>query len=268
MPLKIIRPTLRIGIIILGLVHVQCTWTPKVQTPIFANERGTVALQTSTSFKTPPSHPATLSQPLLQTILDGIQHFREGGILQELLSSPSSQPTPLFSQPQVNFLVPHLLLALSQATPEEQVGFSCSAQSPSEASIKGSLTIFDSHIIFLIIETSKDSSGSPYVLPSQRRVNHESTYLDFLVPEAILPLETVQTLIETPQKSHWIAINYGTLTPGEGNEQPTHSPQTQDPPQPSTAKPRIEDLKENIQRLRQEIEEQSQELQRLQNSKP
>ena len=259
---------LRGGVILLGLIHLQCSWTPEVKTPIFADEQGSVALRTSEVFRTPPAHPATLSQVLLQKILNGLRHTREAGILQELLNSSSSQPSPVFSESQINFLVPHLSLALSQATQEELVTFTSLGHPPHEALIKGNVAIFHPHIIFLTIETSKDSSGAPYVLPSQRNAFRQFASLSFLKPEALLPPATIQTLIDLPPHAHEIAINYETLLIEETHESAPASSLEEQTDNPVKSDSGHQHLEEEIQQLREKIEKQQQELQRLQRSNP
>ena len=266
MTLRILTYGLRVGALLLGLVQLQCTWTPEVKTPIFANARGSVALATSNNFRTPPAHPTILSQLILQKIFNDLRLTQEGGILQELLNSPSSQPTPVFSQSQIDFLVPHLSLALSKATQEELVDFSCPSQEPSETSIKGSLAIFHPHIIFLAIQTSKDSLNAPNKLASQRNSSRPISSLSFLEPKDMVSSSTVQTLVDLPQQARWIAIDYGSQTFGQEPNPPSATSSENVPEQP--ANPRNQQLEEEINQLREKIEAQTKELQRLEEARP
>ena len=53
-------------ILTIGLVQVHCTWTPEIETLLYQDQNGTIALQTTQSFKTPPNHPTSISDSLIQ----------------------------------------------------------------------------------------------------------------------------------------------------------------------------------------------------------
>ena len=259
---------LRLGALALGLFHVQCTWTPEVTTSIFTNEQGEVTLRTSEAFRTSPSHPISLSTRVIKDMLKDVNYQREAGLLQELFNSPSSQSTPVFSQAQIDFLTPQISLALSQATPEEFVDFSCLGQKSGEATLKGSLAIFSPHIFFIAIETSKDSSGAPYVLPSQRNTFREFASIGFANPNDIVAISTVRGLIVPPHHAHWIAINYENLISDQGQDPFISSVRDKKINSPAKAVLEENDLKEEIMRLRRKIEIQNEELQQLRTPEP
>jgi hypothetical protein len=68
------------------------------------------------------SHPQYFSPILIKHILSGVMVQPPPGIIEGLLGE-DPKPSPLFSNDDVELLVPHLVSALSQVTPEEQVVF-------------------------------------------------------------------------------------------------------------------------------------------------
>ncbi|MGD9850033.1 MAG: hypothetical protein AB7T38_02080 [Nitrospirales bacterium] len=136
-------------------------------------------------------------------------------------------------------MIPQISLALSQATTEELVEFSCFSVEASESWIKGSIGVFDSQVILLAIEISKKPSGPHSARPSKSTAFRDIATLSFLKPEAIVPRTKIQTLVDLPRHPRWIAIDFGKLlprhAPDEGTnrtnypEKPLNSPNEEDP---------------------------------------
>ena len=68
------------------------------------------------------SHPADFSPTLIKQILTGVMVREPLGILEGLLRK-EPKPSSVFSDNEVDLLLPHLVSALSQVTPEEHVVF-------------------------------------------------------------------------------------------------------------------------------------------------
>lgn len=264
-------PGITIGAIILGLIQIQCTWTPEIATPIFSNERVTVNLRTFPNFHKPPVHPANLPSPLLENIFSGLKYTQEAGILQELLNSPSSKSFPVFSKAQIAFLAPHISLALAQATQEEFVDFSCTPTEASETWIKGSMGVFDSQILFLTIAISKSQPGAHPTRSSQQNALQDKGTLSFMMQEAIIPREKIQYLMNLQQHPYWIAVDLKTLLSGPAHDEGTdniNAHPKKNPESNNDEDPRIQKLEEKMNRLLEKIEEQHNEIQRLQGGSP
>lgn len=265
------RPGLWVSVIILCLTQIQCTWTPEVETPIFSSEQGTVALRTFHDFRKPPSQPTNLPHSLLHELFNGLSYTQETGILQELLNSSSSKPLPVFSKAQIDFLVPYVSLAVAQATEEELIDFSCLPVEASESWIKGSLGVFDSHILLLTIEISKNPLGPHSARSPKQTAFRDMATLGFLKPEATLPPPRIQLMIDLPVHPHWIAIDFSTLLPSqEQNEATPHTTNqpVKNPESLNDEDPRIQKLEKKMDRLLEKIEEQNKEIQRLQEATP
>lgn len=249
----------------------QCTWTPEIETPVFSSERGTVALRTSHHLHKPPAHPANLPHPLLYDIFNGLRYTQEAGILQELLNSPSSKLSPVFSKAQIDFLVPHVSLALAQATPEELVDFSCLPLETSDVWTKGSIGVFNPQILFLAMAISKNPLDPHDTRSSKQTSFRDIATLNFMKQEAIIPRTRISSLMDLPQHLHWIAIDLETLLSDQAQDEATDH--TADP----TVKKleslndedlRIQKLEKKMDRLLEKIEEQNNEIQRLQEASP
>ena len=111
---------------------------------LYQSEEGTIALQTTKTFKVAPKHPAWISDSLIQEMLGGITQTQESGLLQQIFSGSSPQ-LPVFSPSQIRFLGPHLASALSKATPEELVSFICTDTNENSSVVKGTVADFPSY---------------------------------------------------------------------------------------------------------------------------
>ena len=84
-------------VLAIGMSHIQCSWTPDVETLLYQSEEGTIALQTTKNFKAAPKHPAWISDSLIQEMLGGLTQTQESGLLQEIFSGSPSSTTSLFT---------------------------------------------------------------------------------------------------------------------------------------------------------------------------
>lgn len=250
-------------LLVLALLFSHCSWTPEVNTPIHHSQRGSVKLQTTDSFEQAPTHPITLSPSLLEEVLGSITKSQEQGIVQDFLMGSAPQQ-PVFSRAQIAFLSPHLVSALSQATPDELVAFTCSSGEDHGLPLKGTLAAFAPSI--LVIALNKD----PRSLSKPKKQANPSGYfqgyhsLHFSKNGAVLEPEKAQQLMTVPSSSGWIAVDLARL-----DHSPTTTPEP--PPSPhslSTEDPASQSLEKQVEELRQKIEEQDREIQRLQQSHP
>lgn len=264
-------PALAIVSLLLGLIQIQCTWTPQVETPISQNERIIVTLRTFPHFHASPRHPADLPAPLLEDLFSGLTYTDEAGILQELLNSPSSKSLPVFSPAQITFLAPQISLAFAQATPEEFVDFSCMPAEATESWIKGTMGIFDSQIFFLTLAISQSQQSAHPTRSSRKNLLQDRGTLTFTMPEAVLSPNRVQFLEDLQKYEYWIALDLKTFLSGRTRDDNTDNAADHPEKKPENLKEedlRIQKLEEKMNRLLEKIEEQHNEIQRLQGNSP
>ncbi len=259
---------LALKLIALVLLSSHCSWTPEVNTPVHQSQQGSVTLQTTDSFEQAPSHPITLSPSLLQRVLRGITKSPEQGLVQDLIMGSASEQ-PVFSDAQIAFLSPHLISALSQATPDELIAFTCSSGVDQGQPLKGTLAAFSPSI--LVIALNKD----PRSVSKPKKQTNPSGYfqgyhtLHFSTISAVLAPEKAQQYMTHPSSSGWIAIDLAHLSSSPmTTSEPPPAPIPSPSPNQSTTDPTPQPLEKQLEELRQKVEEQDREIQRLQQSHP
>lgn len=99
-----------------------CLTPPRVETPIYHGKKTAVSLVTVPVESFRASHPKDLEPDTLAAVLRGLRIHHQKGSVQNWMAG-AEQATRVFSEQDITVLVPHLVEALSQATPEEQVVF-------------------------------------------------------------------------------------------------------------------------------------------------
>ena len=255
------------GLLLTFLVFtLQCTWTPEVETIIHRDTEGLVTLQTSEKFKISPHHPQILSELQVKQVLRGISQKQEQGILQELFISDSKQ-TPIFSPTQIEFLTPHLIEAIAQATSEELIMFQHFGDKERANSIRGTVTLFSPNVFLLTLKRSENSTK----MSSSSRSLHQHLTLTFGQEKAMLSQEDGQRFMKIPPKDPWIALNLKTLTSEAEFQTNQEGKNHQNPIIPAHHEhdsPQTLSLEEQLQDLRKKVDEQDKEIRRLQKSTP
>ncbi|MFZ1745262.1 MAG: hypothetical protein WAU17_05030, partial [Nitrospirales bacterium] len=93
-----------------------------VRTPINQTPNSNIYLEWVQQDSFHASHPATLSPTIIRETLRGVRIQEQKSGLGELVSGQQN-PKRIFSDEDVKLLLPHILTALSEATPEEHVVF-------------------------------------------------------------------------------------------------------------------------------------------------
>lgn len=247
----------------------QCSWTPTIETLIHKSQQGRVVLQTSNAFRIPPNHPQFLSESLIKQILQGVSQSQESGILQELFLS-DSEALPVFSQAQIDFLVPHLVVAFSQVTPEELIVFQSTRDKDGETRRRGTIAIFAPTTFFLTLQNSANYSGKPSkISPSSLNLQRQTTLL-YSKEQAILPRKKAKRLMKVSSKDSWLAINYTALAPSGESLQVEENPPTTPTlgNQTQENQPNMNTLQEQLQDLQKTVDEQAEEIRQLQPTSP
>ena len=99
-----------------------CTGSSGIRTMIHQSPKSIVYLEWVPRESFRASHPATLSPPLIRRILRGVMVHMPPGIIEDILGKETN-PSHMFSNEDVDLLLPHVVSALSQVTPEEHVVF-------------------------------------------------------------------------------------------------------------------------------------------------
>ncbi len=136
-----------------------CLGSSGIRTMIHEDPQSHVYLEWVPKESFRASHPKYLSPILIKHILSGVMVQPPPGIIEGLLGE-DPKPSPLFSNDDVELLVPHLVSALSQVTPEEQVVFKRTYPSnSSETETAGTIYIKDGLIFFTLTHYARKQDG-------------------------------------------------------------------------------------------------------------
>ena len=136
-----------------------CLGSSGIRTMIHEDPQSQVYLEWVPKESFRASHPKYFSPTLIKHILSGVMVQPPPGIIEGLLRE-GPKPSPLFSNDDVELLVPHLVSALSQVTPEEQVVFKRTYPSnSSETETAGTIYIKDGLIFFTLTHYARKQDG-------------------------------------------------------------------------------------------------------------
>jgi len=260
-------------VLAIGLSHIQCSWTPDVETPLYQSEEGTIALQTTKNFIVAPKHPAWISDSLIQEMLGGLTQTQESGLLQEIFSGSPPQ-LPVFSPSQIRFLGPQLASALSKATPEELVSFICIDTNENSSVIKGTVAIFHPTTLLINLKNYRKSMFDQGKGKNSRGDLQRYTTIHFSQEEALIDPKASQPLMEIPANSHWVMINYSLLKTSNLKEPHvltstsggmTNVGMKEQNTQEINS---LNEMNEQLLDLRRKVDEQNEEIKRLQQTEP
>jgi hypothetical protein len=108
--------------VVLSLLVSGCTSGPQLDVTIQQSPRGGVYLERIPTREFQVTHPIRLAPELIAKSLQGVQ-IQEGKGLLQSLSAQQNRTIPVFSQDDVALLAPAIADGLSQAAPDQQVGF-------------------------------------------------------------------------------------------------------------------------------------------------
>ena len=260
-------------VLAIGLSHIQCSWTPDVETPLYQSEEGAIVLQTTKNFKVAPQHPAWISDSLIQEMLGGITQTQESGLLQQIFSGSSPQ-LPVFSPSQIRFLGPQLASALSKATPEELVSFICTDTNENSSMVKGTVAIFHPTTILINLKNYRKSVFDQEKVKNSRGNLQRYTTIHFSQEEALINPKESQPLMEIPANSHWVMINYSLLKTSNLKEPyaltSTSGGMTNDGMKEQNTQQinSLNELNQQLLDLRRKVDEQKEEIKQLQQTEP
>ncbi len=171
------------------LLAVGCSGAPKVHT----SPRGSVQLQEVADWSYEASHPAVIDQLTLLKIVKGIvqddQHASK-------LPAGGTKPMRVFSDEDAEFLAPLLAQGLSQAKPEQIVGFTVSSSAGSGAGpTAGTVYVQGGTIHFAVAGHSKSLGFMP---GSAARIEKAPSYASAGASDAVSFAVDYQMMAKSP----------------------------------------------------------------------
>lgn len=171
------------------LLATGCSGTPKVHT----SPRGSVQLQEVADWSYEATHPAVIDQLTLLKIIKGIAE--EDQRLSKLPAS-GAKPMRMFSDEDAEFLAPLLAQGLSQAKPEQIVGFTVSSSAGSGTGpTAGTVYVQGGTIHFAVSSHNKSLTFTP---GSAGRIEKAPSYASAGTSDAVSFAVEYQALAKSP----------------------------------------------------------------------
>lgn len=166
---------------------VACTSAPQSEGVIHASSRGTVQLGELPDQSFKATHPLSLSPAIINRVLRGLQVREQPRLLQTLLAG-TPQTVPAFSDDETDFLAPLIAIALSKATPQQQVVFQVLHPGPSRAEITGGTLYNSGRLLYVSLTHYRYSPSNVHIDSKPGRYVPDPTKPDSLqvlfIPEA------------------------------------------------------------------------------------
>jgi hypothetical protein len=167
------------------------------------NAKGFIYLKEIADWSFAASHPATIDQMTMLKIVKGV-------VTEDLQKMPGnmpasgSKPMKVFSDEDAEFLAPLLAQGLSQAKPEQIVGFKVSPSAGSGAEPTAGTLYMHKGSIYLTIAPSQNRKASGFTPSSAARLEKTPSFIA-LGTEAITMMIDYQALAKGPMPSSSIA---------------------------------------------------------------
>ncbi len=187
-------------------------------------------------------------------------------MLQEIFLSTPEQ-TSVFSQAQIDFLVPQIVEAFAQATSEELIAFQVAGDGDGTSPVSGTVTIFPPETFLLTLKHSGSYQRNSSKIGSSSRQLLRQTILLYSEEQAVLQQEDAKRFMNTSSKDPWIAINYASIKPSEERSTqeenvPPTTPISGHQSQKSQTKTNT--FQKQLEDLQNTVNKQSKEIERLQ----
>lgn len=248
---SIFRHTTLLILICIGSAISSCATVPRVKTPLFEGQQGTISLRVFAEPMQRAQHPVTLEPQIIRGVLMGLYVQDAQSILESALTT-NNPPVQAFTREEINFLVPHLIAGLEKATPEEEIVFQMhSSQSHHTRYTTGSLYCWDS-TAHVIIHGYHEASKKPPLLsrPSTSFSRPKMWTMSFQPSKALIN-KSLDTASQTSFPFHF-AIHLPRLT-----QTIKHNAHPISPESPS--------IHEEVEGLRESLQQQNRQIERLEN---
>jgi len=159
--------------------------------------RGAVVLQEVADWSFEASHPAVLDQATMLKIIKGVVAEEATKGLQNVPAS-GSKPMRMFSDDDAEFLAPLLAQALSQAKPEQLVGFTVSSSAGSGNEPAAGTLYVQQGNIYLTITSPPSKKPAGFTPGSAARTERAAPYARAGTPDALSLVIDQQALSRAP----------------------------------------------------------------------
>ena len=235
----------------LCFVLMGCGAAPRVKTPVFKGQEGTIFLRVFAEPKQRAQHPVALEPHLIRRLLNGLYVQDTQSLLESALTN-ADPPVQAFTQKEIHFLIPHLIAGLAKATPEEEIVFQVdSIRSHQKEYTHGSL-YYSGSTVHINISGYHESSKRASLLsrPSNSFTRPKMWKMSFH-PSKAVSSDSLDAASQTSFPFHF-AIHLPVLAQSMENEAQTVSPASSS-------------IHEELEGLRESLEHQHQQIERLEN---
>ena len=143
---------------------------------VHKNAKGSVYLKEIADWSFEASHPATVDRTTMAKVLKGV--LTEDGVkMSSNMPASGSKPMRMFSDEDAEFLAPLLAQGLSQAKPEQIVGFKVSPSAGSGAEPTAGTLYAHKGSLYLTIAPSQTSRVSGFALASAARLERAPSFV-------------------------------------------------------------------------------------------
>ena len=251
---SIFRQTTLLILISIGCAMTGCATVPRVNTPLFEGQQGSISLRVFAEPMQRAQHPVTLDPHIIRRVLRGLYVQDTQSLLESALTH-ANLPIPAFTEEEIDFLIPHIIAGLAKATPEEEVVFRIhTRQSQNTLYTTGALYYADATIHVIIRGYHETSKRSPLLSRPSNSFSRPKMWNMSFQPNRALTTNSRDTASQTSFPFHF-AINLSMLNQAIKNNAHSISPAS-----PSIHE-ELEGLRESLQQQHQQLEHLEDQLQ-------
>ncbi|GJL65496.1 MAG: hypothetical protein NPIRA05_04670 [Nitrospirales bacterium] len=243
-----------------------CLATPQVETPIHESPQGQVRLKTFPDTAVRASHPAFIETTLLTKAFRGLHVLEEKPLLATLVSGEGEE-LPVLTEQEIQSLMPWLIDALAQATPEEYVWFQLMNQKPSGPQTTSGSLYVSKNLLRIALHTFQADRRQPQLSSKASFSPTHIRHWDLKFAPDVALKQSADSQDTFPQESIGaVAVNLTVLAAMKKHQKRTsqtenHSQREFKVQDPNTRKK--QNLRNEIEELQQQLDEQNRMLREL-----
>ncbi len=159
----------------LNLIMTGCS-TLSGESKVAKTTKGSVYLKDIADWSFEASHPATIDQTTIRTVVKGVV---TEDTIKPLSNMPASgsKPMRVFSDEDAEFLAPLLAQGLSEAKPEQIVGFKVFSSAGSGAEPTAGTLYVQKGSLYLTIASTQANKRQRYALPTAARIEKAASFV-------------------------------------------------------------------------------------------
>lgn len=234
----------------IGCAISACVTVPRVTTPLFDGQQGSIALRVFAEPTQRAQHPVTLESHVIQRVLKGLYVQDTQGLLESVLTN--NTPIQAFTEKEIHFLVPHVIAGLEKSTSEEEIIFQVHSTPTHRTQFTtGSLFYLDNTLHVTIRGYHQSSKKSPLLSRPSNSFSRPKMWTMVFQPSRAVMNNSVDDASSTSFPFHF-AIHLPRLIQAIQQNVDTSSP----------GSPAIH---EELEGLRESIQHQHRQIERLEN---